>query len=79
MVLIEQQVTLISLVSSSTFVADFETEPEYLPAMEMHGRLKMLLDTLMDKQAPSSWQIYEGGNGSVVVKIRFAARIAMPL
>ena len=40
----------------------------------MHGSLKMLLDTLMDKQALSSWQIYEEKNGSVVVKIRFAAR-----
>ena len=28
----------------------------------------------MDKQALSSWQIYEDKNGSVVVKIRFAAR-----
>ena len=56
------------------FVADFETQPGYLPAMEMHGSLKMLLDTLMDKQALSSWQIYEEKNDSVVVKIRFAAR-----
>ena len=56
------------------FVADVETQPGYLPAMEMHGSLKMLLDTLMDKQALSSWQIYEEKNGSVVVKIRFAAR-----
>ena len=56
------------------FVADFETQPGYLPAMEMYGSLKMLLDTLMDKQALSSWQIYEEKNGSVVVKIRFAAR-----
>ena len=42
--------------------------------MEMHENLKMLLDTLMDKQVLSSWQIYEEKNGSVVVKIRFGAR-----
>ena len=34
----------------------------------------MLLDTLLDKETLNSWQIYEEQNGSVVVRIRFAAR-----
>ena len=42
--------------------------------MDKHGSLKMLLDTLLDKGTLNSWQIYEEKNGSVVVRIRFAAR-----
>ena len=42
--------------------------------MDKHGSLKMLLDTLSDKETLNSWQIYEVKNGSVVARIRFAAR-----
>ena len=42
--------------------------------MDKHGSLKILLDTLLDKESLNSWQIYEEKNGSVVVRIRFAAR-----
>ena len=45
------------------------------PDMDKLGCLKMLLDTLLDKETLNSWQIYEEKNdGSVVVRIRFAAR-----
>ena len=42
--------------------------------MDKQGSLKMILDTLLDKETLNSWQIYEEKNGSVVVRIRFAAR-----
>ena len=42
--------------------------------MDKHGRLKMLLGTILQKKTLNSWQIYEEKHGSVVVRIRFAAR-----
>ena len=41
--------------------------------MDKYGSLKMLLDTLLDKETLNSWQLYEEKNGPVVVRIRFAA------
>ena len=46
----------------------------FFPTMEAHGSLRMLLDTLLDKETLNSWNIYEEKSGAVVVRIRFSPR-----
>ena len=40
--------------------------------MEAHGNLRMLLDTLLDKETLNSWNIYEEKSGAVIVRIRLS-------
>ena len=42
--------------------------------MEAHGSLRMLLDTLLEKETLNSWNIYEEKSGAVVVRGRFSPR-----
>ena len=42
--------------------------------MEAHGSLRMLLDTLLEKETLNSWNIYEEKSGAVVVRVRFSPR-----
>ena len=42
--------------------------------MEAHGSLRMLLNTLLDKETLNSWTIHEEKSGAAVVRIRFSPR-----
>ena len=46
----------------------------FLPTMEAHGSLWMLLDTLLEKDTLNSWNIYKDKSGALLVWVRFSPR-----